>query len=412
MGDVCRVIGGFGFKAADYLKDGIPLIKIGNIQNGGIVVKPDNDCLPSEWLQDKSLRKYILEPNDVLIALTGATLGKVGVVGSDIGASFLNQRVGKIQPVSPDINLDFVVHAIGRESFQAEIKQAILKSAQGNVSPSAIEEIEIHLPPLAQQRAIAQVLRTVREAKETRLRELVLERERKDALMRYLFTHGNHGEPRKQTEIGEIPASWQLIRLSDSVVVKGGKRLPKGESLVDEATRFPYLRVTDFRNGSVALHNIKYVPTDVQPAIARYTISSDDIYISIAGSIGIVGTIPSQLDGANLTENAAKLVIKNRELMDRDFLTVYLSGDVAQRQIASLTTKNAQPKLALTRIETILVPLPPIPEQRAIARAILCCKAKMDALEEESGLLEELFTTLLEELMTGEIPLIEAEVAT
>ena len=65
-------------------------------------------------------------------------------------------------------------------------------------------------PPLPEQRAIAHVLQTIQEAKSTRQRELALERERKAALMDYLFSHGTKGEPRKQTEIGEIPESWKL----------------------------------------------------------------------------------------------------------------------------------------------------------------------------------------------------------
>ena len=72
----------------------------------------------------------------------------------------------------------------------------------------------ISLPPLPEQRAIAHILQTIQEAKAARQRELALERERKAALMDYLFSHGTKGEPRKQTEIGEIPESWGLVELN------------------------------------------------------------------------------------------------------------------------------------------------------------------------------------------------------
>ena len=75
--------------------------------------------------------------------------------------------------------------------------------------------LEIPLPPLPEQRAIAHVLQTIQEAKSTRQREIALERERKAALMDYLFSHGTKGEPRKQTEIGEIPENWEVVRLGD-----------------------------------------------------------------------------------------------------------------------------------------------------------------------------------------------------
>ena len=76
-----------------------------------------------------------------------------------------------------------------------------------------LREFSVVCPPLPEQRAIAHVLGAIQEAKAARQRELALERERKAALMDYLFSHGTKGEPRKQTEIGEIPESWAVVQL-------------------------------------------------------------------------------------------------------------------------------------------------------------------------------------------------------
>ena len=88
---------------------------------------------------------------------------------------------------------------------------------------------QIPLPPLPEQRAIAHVLQTIQEAKSTRQRELALERERKAALMDYLFSYGTKDEPRKQTEIGEIPESWEVVRLGEVLrKLPNMDNLPKG----------------------------------------------------------------------------------------------------------------------------------------------------------------------------------------
>ena len=76
-----------------------------------------------------------------------------------------------------------------------------------------LREFSVVCPPLSEQRAIAHVLQTIQEAKFTQQREIALERERKAALMDYLFSHGTKGESRKQTKIGEIPESWKAVRL-------------------------------------------------------------------------------------------------------------------------------------------------------------------------------------------------------
>jgi restriction endonuclease S subunit len=150
--------------------------------------------------------------------------------------------------------------------------------------------------------------------------------------------------------------------------VKGGKRLPKGHSYSESKTEYPYLRVTDFEKYTINSSNLKYLKEDTQLAIKRYIISKDDVYISIAGTIGRVGYIPKSLDGANLTENAAKITeIKGFEVK---YLVYFLSSIVAKNQISLNTKATSQPKLALYRIESISVPLAPLPEQRAIVAKI------------------------------------------
>ena len=117
------------------------------------------------------------------------------------------------------------------------------------------------------------------------------------------------------------------------------------------------------------MSNLLYVPEDVFPRIRRYTISASDIYISIVGTIGLVGVVGEDLEGANLTENAAK-ICEFTETIDRDFLRLYLTSPWGKHQIESRTVGSTQPKLALFRIEQIELPLPPLAEQRAIANIL------------------------------------------
>lgn len=103
-----------------------------------------------------------------------------------------------------------------------------------------------------------------------------------------------------------------MEKLDDFVSIKGGKRIPKRKKLLETKTNYPYIRVTDFNDfGSIDLNNIQYITEDIYNEIKNYIISKDDIYISIAGTIGKTGIIPNELDGANLTENAAKFVFDN-----------------------------------------------------------------------------------------------------
>ena len=164
--------------------------------------------------------------------------------------------------------------------------------------------------------------------------------------------------------------TYPLVRrLGELLEVKGGKRLPAGTALIGTRTNHPYLRIVDFRDGTIDTSNLSYVPDDVFPQIRNYTIDSGDIYISIVGTVGLVGRIPPPLHRANLTENAAKLFAFSPEL-DVGYLFQFLRSDAGQSQIKSLTVGSTQPKLALFRIKDIQLPLPPLPEQRAIAATL------------------------------------------
>ncbi|WP_415355715.1 restriction endonuclease subunit S [Halioglobus sp. Uisw_031] len=156
-----------------------------------------------------------------------------------------------------------------------------------------------------------------------------------------------------------------IEKLGNLAQVKGGKRLPKGQAFAEGKTEFPYIRVTNFHSRTVDKSDLKYITKTTHDHIKRYVISQNDVYISIAGTIGIVGKVPPDLDGANLTENAAKIVINDTAVVNQDYLLWYLSTR-GQRQIASKKKIAVQAKLALYRIEEIEVPLPALEEQKRI----------------------------------------------
>ncbi len=169
-------------------------------------------------------------------------------------------------------------------------------------------------------------------------------------------------------DLPSLPAGWEWVRVGDIGKVKGGKRLPAGHDYSDEMTAFPYIRVVDFHELSVRSNDLRYLKPETQAMIRQYTISKDDVYISIAGSIGKVGLIPEYLDRANLTENAAK--ITELQAIGNKFLAYSLASPIPQVQISESTISTTQPKLALFRIEKIQIPIAPFCEQQRIVAEV------------------------------------------
>ncbi len=176
-----------------------------------------------------------------------------------------------------------------------------------------------------------------------------------------------------------LPQGWEHSALGDFSFVKGGKRIPKGKDFCRVRTSYVYLRVTDMKESGIALDNLRYIDESLHKELARYTISSMDVYVVIVGAtIGKCGIIPVELDGAHLTENAAKIMFG--ELL-KEYLLIAIKSSYIQDQFMDKVFQQAQPKLALERIETTVVPVPPLAEQHRIVAKVDELMALCDQLK-------------------------------
>lgn len=293
----------------------------------------------------------------------------------------------------------FLLYVLFSKPFLDQCNRVMVGGQYPALNSSQVERIRIPHPPKPEQEKIAEILSTVDEGI-GKVDEAIQKTERlRKGLMQKLLTKGIGHKEFRDTELGNIPKGWKLARISDIGEVKGGKRLPKGHNLVEHKTQHPYIRVVDFKNMSVDASNIRYLPRETYDLIKSYTISSNDAYISIAGTVGLAGTVPRELDGANLTENAAKLC--NLRSVTNEFLAYALNSRIGQSQVLSLVGKAQQPKLALFRIEKIKVPLPPILEQKKITEILDAVDEKLKLLRERREKLERVKKGLMNDLLTG-----------
>lgn len=165
----------------------------------------------------------------------------------------------------------------------------------------------------------------------------------------------------------KVKNNWKVVKLGEICEIYGGKRIPAGRKLTNINTGYPYIRVADMDNMTIDVENILYVPVDIYPSINKYIISKNDLYITVAGTIGRIGFIPEILDKANLTENANKIVFNN---INKKWLYYTLISPFIQKQINEFTTKVGQPKLAIKRIVNLEIPIPCLEEQERIVRKI------------------------------------------
>lgn len=333
-------------KNPKYDDNGYQVIKSGQAR-GGVEFDFSKTYYASNYDEDD---KRILCKGDILINSTGVgTAGRVTFFNLE-GKYVVDNHITILRTSANVYNL-YVFYAlaygVGFKNIEA---LASGTSGQIELSVSAIENIKIPLPPMDVQKKIVE------------------ECEKIDLSFRSNFSELNSLKQELSDYINNIQYG-SVVKLSSVCNVKGGKRIPKGLSYVETPTGHPYIRVADFSAGTVDTSNLIYITDDIFNKIKAYTISSDDVYISIAGTIGAVGTIPSSLSGANLTENAAKLVFDKKKV-NKDYLAAILTSSAVQEQIINATKTVGVPKLALHRIENLQIQLPALEVQNGIAEHV------------------------------------------
>ena len=188
----------------------------------------------------------------------------------------------------------------------------------------------------------------------------------------------------------------ERVKLAEVASIRGGKRLPAGKDFTTTETPHPYIRARDIGGGKVEIHDAVFLDEGTAHTLRRYTVNKGDVCLTIVGAnVGKMGVVPPHLDGANLTENAVKIVSNGKA--DQTFLKYALLGDDAMGQMKVLAGGAAQPKLGIYKIETIEFPFPPLPVQRRIAGILSAYDEWMENSQRRIRLLEAMARALYRE---------------
>lgn len=344
IGNVAKVQGGYAFKSSEFISKGTPIIRIGNL-DGEKVLIDTNICYTEKfWEEHKEFR---INKGDILVAMSGATVGKIGLYNYEDKA-LLNQRVGNILP-KKNVIKEYLYYYCMSPAFRRNIEEKAFGCAQPNISAKQIEDFSISIPSIEEQEKAVKIFEKTYSIIRNRKQQL----EDFDNLIKSRFV-----EMFGDVKINNM--GWETSVISDCFEVKGGKRIPKAMGYSDEITDHPYLRATDMKNATILDDDIKYITDEVFQKIKRYTVNAGDIYLTNVGvNLGMAGVIPSKYQGANLTENAIKLVPK-QDKINGVFLSYYINSPGIQDYINERKMSVGVPKLAIFRIETMPLIIPPI----------------------------------------------------
>lgn len=272
------------------------------------------------------------------------------------------------------------------ELFCTILKEDLAQYATGtnilHLSNNDIKNIKVPVPPIEIQQKIVDEIEEIEKS---------------------LFHIRNEQNTLKEQKIQVIESCFsnasQYLTIKSIADVKGGKRVPKGESTTIIRTNYPYIKVLMFtENGTLDINRLEYITENTYKKISNYTISSKDIFISIAGTIGLVGIIPEFLDGANLTENAAKITVTNNDI-DIKWLLYILQSNTMKNTYQKLTHGVGTPKLSLSQIRNIDIPLISLSAQQEIVSQIEELEKQIDEAQKVIDASTELKNAVLKKYL-------------
>ncbi|MCL4703534.1 restriction endonuclease subunit S [bacterium] len=347
LGDICEVIPGFAFKSKDFQDTGIPVVKIKNIRDDHTVDLIDVDCVPGEILNDKT-KRFLLQNGDILVAMTGATAGKVGKVRTQKPV-LLNQRVAKIKPVKADPQ--FVWSVVSSDQYESLFYKLADGAAQPNMSGSQIEDVELLLPTIGTQRKIAAILSAYDDLIENNTRRIKILEEMAQMIYREWFVHfrfpGHEKVKMVDSPLGKIPEGWEVSKIEDLYnTASGGTPSRKIESYFNGSIN--WIKTQELQDGFIFETDEKITEAGLQNSSAKVFPVNSVIIAMYGATIGKLGILAQP---ASTNQACCALLQKHKTfghaygfltLLERRKDIIGLRMGAAQQNISQVVIKNFQ----------------------------------------------------------------------
>ena len=408
LGDVAEISsGGSAPQGDEYFKGSKPFVRVSHIDNEDCVIK-EYDLINDKAVQDYRLKLF--PKGTIVFPKSGATiyLEKRAMLPID---AYVVSHLCTVLSKREDLSQCFLFYVLRNLKFAKE-------KADGypTLNISEIKQIIFPLPPLPEQRKIAAILSAIQEAKEKTEAVISATRELKKSMMNYLFTYGPvsvvdaENVPLKETEVGMVPEEWEVVRLGECLDLLRNGITEKQ----DKAGRgLPVSRIETISTGKINVQKVGYILGLSNDEIERYKLQEGDVLFSHINSEPYLGN-------SAIYENNPKVLIHGMNLLlfrtkasmlDSKFLNFLFNYYRQKRVFLQIASRSVnQSSINQGKIKTLLIPLPPLPTQQKIASMLSAIDEKIEAEENKKKALEDLFKTLLHNLMTAKIRVNSLEV--
>lgn len=407
--------GAWGEESVD--GDCVEVLRSTNMQGGRWVFED----VAVRKLTARDRQRCTLVVGDVLVTKSSGSrdhIGKCAYVDPDVGrreACFSNfmQRLR----FGPDFVPVFAYYFMLVDGRRQLLEASTTTTGLRNLKKGDFDSVTVPVPPLPEQEAIASVLSAVQEARQKTEAVIAAARALKQSLMKYLFTYGPVpvGEAEnvklKETEIGEVPEEWDVVEMRELAVA-----LQYGTSKrCNTDGGMPVLRIPNVVHGVVDTSELKYLPASDPEALKLKLAEGDVLFVRTNANRTHVGRCVVY-GGEPPSASFASYLIRakvDRSRIAPGFFGAYVWSDGGRAFFYQHAGGAADGKFNINTqtIRALPVPVPLPATQQQIVEALNAADEKLAAEEARKEALDELFRTLLNDLMTAKLRVNDLEVA-
>jgi len=387
-----------GFASGRRDENGILQLRMDSIETDGRINVEGGVKVPIP----QNVEDYILRPGDVLFNNTNSVdlIGKTAIFRGEFPKSVYSNHLTRIRVDRSKVLPEWLVYSLIRK-WQLGFFRAICHRHvhQAGINNSDLANVKISVPSIAEQRAVVGVLGVV-DLAVARAGEVIAKTERlKKGLMQELLTRGIGHKEYKQTPIGKIPKTWEVVKLKDVVGIDIESKDPSRE-MPDKT--FLYVDIDSIEGETGKIRNPKRILGREAPSRARRVIHENDVIMStVRPYLKAFAIIPKEYDNQICSTGFAVLSCGDH-LLPYFLLNVLFSSQIIN-QCNRMMVGGQYPALNQSQVFEIKIPLPPLTEQQKIADFFFTIDRKLELERNEKEKLERTKHGLMDLLLTGKV---------
>lgn len=401
LDDLSTIKGRVGWRGytVDDLRDSGPItLGANNISNSNKIILGNLTHLSKEKYEESP--EIFVKRGDILVVQRGS-LGKIGFINFNIGEATINPSMILVKNIT--ISNQYLYYYLCSKSIQKRINSFKTQTGVPMISQKQCKNLKILAPPKREQQKIADILSKVDE--QIGLIEKIIDKteELKKGLMQKLLTKGIGHTRFKQTELGEIPEEWEVVKTGDyaDITKLAGFEYTKYFNSYKDGGKIIVMRGTNITNNELNLSNIRTIPKETSEKLPRSQLKKGDLVFAYVGTIGPVYLI-KETNKFHLGPNTARITVN--ENIDSQYAFHYFTSHLLKREIFRQISVSAQPSLSMAKIRSFRFVLPKSKdEQKQIASILSKVDEQIQDNKKELKHLHELKKGLMQDLLTGNV---------